>query len=142
MNKRNTKQKEIIIDFLNKNKNKHLTIQEISSELESNIGVTTIYRMINSLIKEGQVSKIALNNKQGYCYQYNPKNRECNTHYHLICEECGKLEHFESKRFKETEKEALNTKDFSIDDTKVVFYGKCKKCIKNKMCSKFDEEEK
>lgn len=130
--KRNTKQKELILNFLKQNKNKHLTINEISRELGQETGVTTIYRYINKLIGEGLVSKISMQNKQGFCYQYADKGENCIGHYHLICEECGDLLHFESKKLKEVSQEAIKFKQFNVDLSKIVLYGKCKKCNKQK----------
>lgn len=125
---RNTKQKERILKFLKENKNKHLTINEISAEIGRDIGVTTIYRYINKLIDEGLVSKVALQNKQGFCYQYSDKNDKCVEHYHLICEDCGELIHFESNKLKEVEEESMKKEKFSINLSKIVLYGKCKEC--------------
>ena len=69
-----------------------------------------------------------MQNKQGFCYQYAEKNAECIEHYHLICEECGKLIHFESNKLNEVQKEAKQKENFKINLSKIVLYGKCKKC--------------
>lgn len=129
---RNTKQKEKIISYLNKNPNKHLSIKQIVDGLNNEIGTTTVYRMVNKLVEEGKIAKIPLTDKQGFCYQFNQKQKHCKEHYHLICEDCGKLVHFESETFENTEKEALKKENFSIDKAKIVFYGKCKKCENRK----------
>jgi len=50
---RNTRQKEVIINFLKENENKHLSISDIKAVLGDEIGLTTIYRIINSLINQG-----------------------------------------------------------------------------------------
>lgn len=130
-NTRNTKQKRIVLEYLENNKNKHITIEEIQKELKGTVGTTTIYRIINKLVEEGVVTKIPLNT-QGFCYQYNKEKEYCHKHYHLICENCGKLVHFESKEIEETQKEALEKENFCIDLDKVTFYGKCSKCNKQK----------
>ena len=88
---RNTRQKEVIINFLKENENKHLSISDIKAVLGDEIGLTTIYRIINSLIDQGFITKIPLANTQGYCYQYNGESRKNCNHYHLMCEECGRL---------------------------------------------------
>jgi len=131
MSKRNTKQKEIIINYLKSHKNIHLTVEEMFEGIKTNdesVGQTTIYRMINYLIKNELLIKIPLDNKQGYCYQYNEKDETCNNHYHLICESCGKLIHFESKEVDKIKHDALKEESFNINSSKIVFYGKCKKC--------------
>lgn len=129
MNKeRKTEQKEILLKYLQKHKNKHLNIQDIYIDLKEEIGMTTIYRIINSLIEKGCVNKIPLENKQGYCYTYNPTMETCNSHYHLICEKCNHLFHFESKELPKVSKEAKQNEEFEIDNSRIVFYGLCKKC--------------
>lgn len=128
MEKRNTKQKQVLIKYLKENSNKHITIQDIYQELKNNIGLTTIYRIINALTVEGCVIKIPLENGQGFCYQYNIKTIECNKHYHLICENCGDLVHFQTEKIKEIVNEASSKEDFAINKEKIVFYGKCNKC--------------
>ena len=50
---RNTRQKEAIIKFLKENECKHLSISDIKSVLGNEIGLTTIYRIINALMRRG-----------------------------------------------------------------------------------------
>ena len=50
-NTRNTKQKRIVLDYLEKHKNRHITIEEIQKELDGEVGTTTIYRIINKLVE-------------------------------------------------------------------------------------------
>lgn len=127
---RQTEQKKVLLDYMKENKNKHITIKEIREGIKDEIGLTTIYRIINSLIKKGTVTKIPLENKQGYCYTYNEKTDEChsNEHYHLICEECNKLVHFESVEIEKLQKETSEKEDFVINKDRIVFFGRCKDC--------------
>lgn len=125
---RNTEQKEIVIKYLKENCNEHLSINEIYNSLKEDVGQTTVYRVINQLIEKGLVTKIPLENKQGFCYKYNSKNENCNDHYHLICEKCNNLYHFKSEEVERVSKEAKQNEDFEIDSNRIVFYGICKKC--------------
>ena len=127
-NIRKTKQKDYLIEYLKNNNSKHLSVEKIQNDLYGKVGLTTIYRILNYLLDKGLVSKISLENKQGFCYQYNEKNENCNNHYHLICEKCGKLIHFESDEIKKINEEANANNGFEIDNSKVVFYGICKNC--------------
>ncbi|MBR2240675.1 MAG: transcriptional repressor [Clostridia bacterium] len=125
---RNTEQKEILIEYLKNNANEHLTVQKIYTDLKDKIGMTTIYRIIKSLTERGIVTKIPMENKQGCCYRYDIENEECSNHYHLICEKCNNLVHFESKEIPKVSKEAKKNEDFEIDSNRIVFYGICKNC--------------
>ena len=126
---RNTEQKEILIKYLKSNANKHLNISEIQKDLSNEIGLTTIYRIINTLVQKGIVNKIPLENSQGFCYQYNSEKEHCSNHYHLICEKCNKTIHIENDNIKKVLKEIANENQFKINNNRIVFYGLCDKCM-------------
>ena len=68
MEKRNTKQKEIILDILSKKENMfHPTAQDlVKLVLDANptIGQATVYRNINKLVEEGILLKIPTTNNE------------------------------------------------------------------------------
>lgn len=127
---RNTEQKEILIEYLKNNANKHLNISEIQNDLSNEISLTTVYRIINSLVQKGIVSKVPLENSQGFCYQYNTEKEHCSNHYHLICEKCNKIIHLENNEINNIVKKIENEKNFKINTNRIVFYGLCNECIK------------
>ena len=127
---RNTEQKEILIEYLKNNANKHLNISEIQNDLSNEISLTTIYRIINSLVQNGIVSKLPLEKSQGFCYQYNTEKEHCSNHYHLICEKCNKIIHLENNEINNIVKKIENEKNFKINTNRIVFYGLCNECIK------------
>jgi len=128
---RNTEQKEILIEYLKKNANKHLSILQIKNDLSNEIGLTTIYRIINTLVQKGIVSKVPIENSQGFCYQYNEKQEKCINHYHLICEKCNKIIHLENDNISNLFNKIEQEEKFKINNNRVTFYGICNKC-KNK----------
>ena len=66
----NTKQKDTILNYLKKNEDKCLTINEIYSALvkDNNIGLTTIYRFLNKLEEDNIIKKYT--DKKEATYQY------------------------------------------------------------------------
>lgn len=126
---RRTEQKEKLIEYLKNNANRHLRILKIQEDLHNEIGQTTIYRIINLLVEKGMVSKIPLENSQGFCYQYNNEKEHCSNHYHLICEKCNKTIHINNENINTTLKEIENENQFKINNSRVVFYGLCNKCM-------------
>lgn len=126
---RRTEQKEKLIEYLKNNANRHLSILKIQEDLHNEIGQTTIYRIINLLVEKGMVSKIPLENSQGFCYQYNNEKEHCSNHYHLICEKCNKTIHINNENINTTLKEIENENQFKINNSRVVFYGLCNKCM-------------
>ena len=126
---RNTDQKEILIKYLKNNANKHLSISQIQKDLSNEIGLTTIYRIINTLVQRGIVNKIPLENRQGFCYQYSNEKEHCSNHFHLICEKCNKTIHIENGNIKKIITEMENENQFKINNNRIVFYGLCNKCM-------------
>ena len=129
--KRHTKQKDIVINFLKKNKDNHLTAEQIVINLKKNnesVSQATVYRILGDLVKDGIVRKyITLDNKCS-CYQYVDNVDKCTKHYHLVCDKCYKTIHFESEEVEKLKKELLNKEKFDLNLEKVVFYGRCKNC--------------
>ena len=133
--KRNTKQKEEIIKFLENNDNIHLSVSDIQEGTNNLVGLTTTYRILNDLSKDGILIKHRLENNQGFCYQYN-KDKYClKKHYHLICEICNKVIHYENNKLEKLCMAINNEYDFNIRVDKLVFYGICNKCKeREKVC--------
>lgn len=133
--KRNTKQKEIIINFLKENKDRHLTAEDILLELRKQseeVSQATIYRNLSELVKEGELRKYISDVAKKACFQYVDNVNKCSKHYHLICDECGSIIHFEGTELQKLKDKILGQNKFEVNLEKVVLYGKCEKCKENK----------
>ena len=133
--KRNTKQKEIIINFLKENKDRHFTSEDILLELRKQseeISQATIYRNLSELVKEGELRKYISDVAKKACFQYVDNVNKCSKHYHLICDECGSIIHFEGTELQKLKDKILGQNKFEVNLEKVVLYGKCEKCKENK----------
>lgn len=130
-----TTQKEMIIDFFKKNTNKHLTIKEVErylNEKQQNVGLTTIYRCVDKLVKEGYLKKYIVDNNSSACFEYSDNSCCENSHFHLKCEKCNTLIHLDCSEIKELEIHMLKHHGFKINPLKTVYYGECKNCsLKN-----------
>lgn len=123
-----TDQKEFLIDYLTKNSDKYISVQDIEKYLfqsQKKVGVTTIYRFLNKLEKDGKL-RVETKDHTKY-YQY--ISDECKNHFHLKCEKCGKIIHFECEKFMKMIKHIEKEHNFYID-SKFVIYGLCEKCKK------------
>lgn len=126
---RNTKQRSLLLECFNKNKDRHLTVEElydIAKSKDNNIGIATIYRNVKLLEEQGVIKKIELPDFL-IAYEMCAFNSE-HSHHHLICRKCGKILDFEEDLLETIEKKIKDTKDFSITDHRVIFYGYCKIC--------------
>lgn len=130
-NKYNTKQKELILSCLISNREKSITVNEISNYLNSkntSVGITTIYRYLESLEKEGKIKKF--NESITSKYQYIDK-LNCQHHYHLKCNNCGKLIHLECDEINELNSHIIKEHGFKMDNNKTIIYGVCSECEVN-----------
>lgn len=129
--KYNTSQKEKLIEFLMKNKEKHTNVQEISAYLRSEgtpVGTATIYRQLDSLVDSGVVRKFVIDGKTGACYQYIENEKNCREHFHLKCLCCGKLIHLECSQLTSISRHIAEHHGFEMDCSQTVFYGRCSEC--------------
>lgn len=132
-NQRKTRQRQNILDCLKENYGKNLTPDEILFILKKQskpIGLSTIYRQLNNLVEEGLVRRCNLEGQ--HCSYYQRVDEEClyDEHYHMICSSCSKLLHFQDENLKKALFKAENKNHFILNSQKIVFYGKCSKCLK------------
>ncbi|MDE6502768.1 MAG: transcriptional repressor [Ruminococcus sp.] len=126
-----TRQKEKLLDYLVRNKEKHTNVQEISAFLTAEgtpVGTATIYRQLDKLVECGVVRRYNFDGKTGACYQYIEDNSECQEHFHLKCTICGKLIHLSCERLAGINRHIFEKHGFKIDPSQTVFYGKCSEC--------------
>ncbi len=133
LKKYKTKQRVAILEFIENNKDKEITANDILMYLNKNefkASQTTIYRYLDNLVKEGIIKKYYSEEKSSSCFQYIGK--KCNEHYHLKCNICGEITHLDSEIFSSIEKKIIDKYGFKIDNIKTILYGTCKKCSKTK----------
>ena len=124
----NTKQKEYILNII-KNKQKDFTIKELYEDIKGKVGQTTIYRLIDKLVKEGNISKTIDNNNITY-YHYLEKCNEEN-HFYLKCDECGSMEHIDCDCITTLSNHILKHHKFITNKEHIIINGICKNCIRS-----------
>ena len=137
----NTKQKNIIIEMLKQNKNRHLTADEmlkILEEMSSPVGKATLYRFLDVLVSTGDLRKYITVDGDKACYQYVDDEEGCHEHYHLKCIECGKLIHVDCSHLDEITNHIGEHHNFNVDKSRIVLYGTCNSCMGVKKDEKDD----
>ena len=132
--KRHTKQKDIVINYLKNNTDKHLTAEKLVLDLKNenqDISQATVYRILSDLANDNIIRKYIAPDNKCSCYQYVETVDKCSLHYHLICDKCGEVTHYENKEMEKIREHILKSEEFNLNLQKVVFYGKCKKCLRN-----------
>lgn len=114
---------------------RHVTVQEVHSyflENGTNIGLATLYRLLDRLVAEGMVAKYSVDASSPACYEYLSRDAEEEEHtcYHVKCEKCGRLIHLHCEEMKELQEHFLNEHQFRLDPKRTVLYGICADCLK------------
>ena len=117
----NTKQKEMVLDLI-KTKTREFTVKDLYLELNKEIGLTTIYRLVDKLVEEGTINK-----NENY-YQY-LGHCDCDNHFYLKCNQCGNLIHVDCDCINELMEHISIEHQFVPDKEKIVINGLCKKCL-------------
>lgn len=125
-----TKQREKIEEIF-ASSGGHETVDSLFEKLVNrgeNIGRTTVYRTLEKLQNEGKARKYATAPGESVCYQYVSSKHHCNEHFHLKCEQCGRLIHIECDHINELSKHINDTHNFRVNNLKTVLYGVCEQC--------------
>ncbi|MFQ9934177.1 MAG: Fur family transcriptional regulator [Lachnospiraceae bacterium] len=126
-----TRQREMILDYMIKNKDIHVTADMIIKYFqfhETPIGKATVYRNLDKLVSDNIVRKFTIEDGTGACYQYSGAGSRCREHYHFKCTRCGELYHIQCDFMNEISSHVYKEHKFKIDSSKTVFYGICEKC--------------
>ncbi len=131
--------REAILDILSKAK-KHLSAEDIYMKVHSTyptIGLTTVYRTLEILVKLGFVYKFDFGDGRAR-YELSEGEKGENHHHHLVCTHCNGVFDYtdfideELKLLQETEKGLAKKYSFRITNHLIQFYGICEKCGKGK----------
>lgn len=126
-----TKQKDMLISFLEHNRDKQFSINEIAEKICSdNIGKSTIYRLVKILVNDGLIRCFYDENTKLSLYQFADKSKSCNDHFHLKCNICNKIIHLECTHTEELKEHFAFAHKFNIDVSKTILYGYCDDCRK------------
>lgn len=103
-----------------------LSAQDIIDTVKKEVDQATVYRILQSLKKKGIIRQIDLRHNHAH-YEIAGDGE---SHHHLICTHCGRIEDVEKCDVEETYSAILRrAKKFSaISDHSLEFYGTCKTC--------------
>ena len=125
--------RQIILNLLGSNRDKHLTADEIHRLLLQNdekVGIATVYRTLALLENLEVVNGIALDDG---CVRYQlMDNKEKHEHHHLICEVCNKIIDMQDDLLERLERQVNEKYGFRVKNHKVKLYGICKECEQKK----------
>ena len=135
MNMKNTyqtKQRKCVLNYLEEHRDHVYSIGEIADAVsrESEIGKSTVYRLIHQLEEEGVIRLFREEGGKAFLCSYIGEASHCREHFHLKCSDCGLLFHTDCHLLGQIQHHFLEEHSFVIDPEKTVFYGLCAECRK------------
>ena len=133
-----TKPRQAILDILS-HIGRHLAAEQIYKEalkIYSNVGLSTIYRNLELLVRIGLVWKLDVGDNKAR-YEIAKRAKESH-HHHLICKKCNTIIDYldsidnEKDFIREREKNLSSKYNFKIENHCIDFFGLCNKCRKSK----------
>lgn len=124
-----------ILEYLKKNGDRTVNVNDISNYLKENqseVNITTIYRYLDKLAKEGTVIKYVAEKGNQAVYQYVEQGHHCDEHLHLKCVKCGCIIHLECDFMREIAEHIKKDHGFELQCKNSIIYGMCSKCQENK----------
>lgn len=120
-----------MLDYLKWNSDKTVNVQDIMTYLVSNgleVNVSTVYRYLDKLTKDGTVMKYVAENGSQAVYQYVEASHHCDEHLHLQCIKCGAIAHLDCSFMKDIKKHVKKDHGFTLQCKNSIIYGLCKDC--------------
>lgn len=120
-----TPQREAVLQVI-ANSPGHLTPAEIYAQVHQThpgVGLVTVYRTLNTLVKLGLVCEVHAGGKTPRYVGSTLKH-----HGHLICSKCGKVVDFTECSLDELEQRLARETGFKIEGHLLQFFGSCQDC--------------
>lgn len=124
-----TKQKEYILKVIQEFE-KEFTIKDIYERVKDEVGLTTVYRLVDKLVLDNTINKYIDKNNITY-YEYLEKCSEEN-HFYLKCDKCKKLEHIDCDCITDLWSHICKEHNFKPSKENVIIDGLCKRCLNEK----------
>lgn len=124
INIRKTPQCIAILNSLKSNKG-HPTANEILQDVTKNfphMSLATVYNNLRKLAENNIIQELHVKNGPNR-FDKNPT-----THYHMICNQCGKMTDLNYPLFREIESFANQSYNFLVSNHEFNLYGICEKC--------------
>lgn len=123
MIKRKTVQKMKIMEYL-MSTTSHPTAEAVYAEVSKDIptiSLSTVYRNLNSMAEDGDILKFEVGNEAHF-------DADTSFHHHVYCKLCKCVFDLHDKEIANYIKENARIPNFEIENTNLIFVGKCYDC--------------
>ncbi len=102
-----------------------LSAQEIDARLGGDVGMASVYRVLELLTDLKLVHRLDMGQGQASYETIDPSGEH---HHHAVCGHCGRLEPFEDADLERAVDRLADKVGFSVDAHEVVLHGRCPDC--------------
>lgn len=128
-----TEQRRMLLGYLGEQGERACTVEEAVAGLRARCGEgapgkSTVYRLMQRLVEEGEVKRMSEGNSRRFVYQRIGGER-CHGHLHLKCRACGRLFHLEDRVSHELARRVATANGFTVSEADTVLLGECAECL-------------
>lgn len=132
MKKYDTRQRDILIEFLSSHPDEQLSVRQVADTLsQKQISLSAVYRNLSQLEDEGVIRKSVKQGSREAFYQYMGAPA-CKNHLHMSCTRCGKTFHLAENHTLHLKQALFLEEGFLLDIPNTVLLGICEGCRKEK----------
>ena len=123
-----TKQRRLLLEFLQTHPDQLLSAGEIAAAIpEEPVSVSAVYRNLADLERDGKVRRLSRQGSRETFFQYTDA-AECRNCLHLSCTRCGKTFHMAPGGTERLAREVEAQEMFQLDRSETVLFGLCRDC--------------
>ena len=128
-----TRQRRALLAFLSQRQEQLFSAEELMLALGQqgeNVGLATVYRNLDKMVSQDMLARIIPSDGSGAKYEYLETRALPDSHYHMVCEECGRILHINCSRLAQLADHIESDHDFVLDSRRTILYGRCRQCAK------------
>lgn len=115
-----------ILELFEKSEDRHLSAEDVYKILLNSgddVGLATVYRVLTQFEDAGLLVRHHFESGKAV-FELN----EGEHHDHIVCVKCGKVEEFFDEEIERRQKEAAESRGFTMQEHSLMIYGICKEC--------------
>jgi Fur family transcriptional regulator, ferric uptake regulator len=115
-----------ILELFEKSDERHLSAEEVYKVLLNagdDVGLATVYRVLTQFEDAGLLVRHHFESGKAV-FELN----EGEHHDHIVCVKCGRVEEFYDEEIERRQKEAAESRGFTMQEHSLMIYGLCDEC--------------
>lgn len=125
-----TKQRKVLLEYLQQHADETLSAAQIEKDLSQHgISISAVYRNLAALENAGRLTRVTKGGSRRVYYRFTDADA-CRRHLHLSCFRCGKTFHMDIPSTNTLIDNVAQNTDFQVDSAGTVLYGVCGACRK------------